>query len=331
MRGAAQIRRLAKTARRRGTSPRPTVRPPRLAFALFAALLVCGGGHGAQRSVTVLCTGDVMLGRDVRRFCATAGDETPFARIAPLVRQADLAFCNLESPLTARPLRFPRVNALVGAPTMAGALGRAGFDVVSLANNHAIDAERAGLLDTMSLLKASQVAWVGVGPTRSAAERGVVLTAHGLRVGFAAFSHFPYTNFGYDPARPTILLLDEATLRAVLPPLAKRCDALVVSFHWGGEGVRSVTAYERHLARLAVNLGATVVVGHHAHVRGPLERYRHSLIAYCLGNCIFDTHSNGGNEGYLLTTRLGRRQVLSYRLLPIRAARCQAVPTGRRR
>ena len=296
---------------------------------IAALLLICSLGHSAERAVTLACVGDVMLGRDVRRLCATAGDDYPFARVAPLVRQADLAFCNLESPLTGRTLRFPRVNALVGAPSMAGALGRAGFDVVSLANNHAIDAERAGLLDTMSLLKTQQIAVTGAGPTRAEAESGVVKTVRGLRVGFAAFSHFPYTNFGYDPARATVLMLNEPTLRTVLPSLAKRCDALVVSFHWGCEGDRAVTPYERHLARLAVNLGATLVVGHHAHVRGPVERYRNSLIAYCLGNCVFDTHSNGGNEGYLLTCRLARQKVLSYSLLPTNVVQCQAVPERR--
>lgn len=296
--------------------------------AALAILLLAGDGRCAEPSVTLICAGDVMLGRDVRRLCASAGDDYPFARLAPLVRRADLAFCNLESPLTGRALRFPRVNALVGAPTMAAALARAGFDVVSLANNHAIDAERSGLLDTMSLLKAHKIAVTGAGPTRAAAEQGAVLTAHGLRVGFAAFSHFPYTNFGDDASRATILMLDEPTLRRVLAPLARRCDALVVSFHWGCEGDRSVTAYERHLARLAVNMGATLVIGHHAHVRGPIERYRNSLIAYCLGNCVFDTHSSGGNEGYLLTCRLARQKVLSYSLQPINVVHCQSVPVA---
>ncbi len=85
-----------------------------------------------------------------------------------------------------------------------------------------------------------------------------------------------------------------------------------------------MTAYERNLAHLAVDLGADLIIGHHAHVRGEIERYQDSLIAYCLGNLVFDQQSYRGNEGYILTCRLGCAGVMDYAVLPVRVVNGQA-------
>jgi len=265
-----------------------------------------------------------MLGRDVDRRSRQRGNGYPFAQVAPLLRAADLTFGNLESPLTDRPTRFPRINALRGSPEMAPVLKQAGFDVMSLANNHAIDYGRAGLAQTLEVLQAAGLMPVGAGRTLREAEEGVVLTARGVRVGFLAYSHFPYADFVHAPQRESILQLNEEALRRTIPSLARRCDVLVVSYHWGKEGSRRVTPYERNLAHLAVDLGARLVVGHHAHVRGAIEQYRRSLIAYCLGNLVFDERSYGGNEGYVLTCRLRAAGVMSYSLVPVRVVSGQA-------
>jgi len=294
---------------------------------LVAGLLVCGcQSPQLEEHVTLTCVGDVMLGRGVARLCKQRGNDYPFEQVAPYLRAADLTFGNLESPLTDQRTRFPRVNALHGSPAMAPVLAQVGFDVVSLANNHAIDYGRAGLRQTMGVLKDAGVKPVGAGNTLAEAQQGVVLTGRGLRVGFLAYSHFPYTDFVHDPQRESILFLNEQALRNTIPPLARRCDVVVVSYHWGKEGSRQVTPYERNLAHLAVDWGADLVVGHHAHVRGEIERYHGALIVYCLGNLVFDEQSYGGNEGYILTCRLRRAGVADYSLVPIRVLSGQARP-----
>ncbi len=292
---------------------------------LAASVLV--GGCWDSRSgprVTLTCVGDVMLGRDVRRVCATRGNEYPFEQVAELLGASDLTFGNLESPLADGSVRFPRVNALVGAPDMAPVLKQVGFDVMSLANNHAIDAGRTGLGRTGDRLRAAGIEPVGVGATLAQAERGAVLAVRGLRVGFLAYSHFPYLSFTHDPERESILMLNEQTLRQTIPPLARRADVVVVSYHWGKEGNREVSDYERGLAHLAIDLGADMVVGHHAHVRGEIDEYRGGLIAYCLGNLVFDKDSYGGNEGYILRCRLSASGIVDYETTPVRVVDCQA-------
>ena len=274
-------------------------------LALVSRLLLVGLLTGsllgcAPRTVTLTCVGDVMLGRGVAQLCASRGPDYPFAQVAPLLRQGDLTFGNLEGPLTDLPTRFPRVNALHGRPEMAGALARAGFRVLSVANNHAIDYGRPGLAQTREVLTGAGLVPVGAGATQAEAERGAVVAAAGVPVGFLAYSNFPYTDFVLDPDRESVLMLNEEALRRTIPPLARRCRVLVVSFHWGREGERGVSDDQRRLAHLAVDLGASLVVGSHPHVRGEIEPYRHALIAYDLGNLVFDDQSYGGNEGWVL-------------------------------
>lgn len=273
-----------------------------------------------------------MLGRGVAQAGQDRGNWYPFARVAPYLQEADLTFGNLEGPLTDLPTRFPRVNALRGSPQMAPVLKQVGFDVMSLANNHAIDYGRPGLRQTREVLQAAGITPVGAGSTLAEAEQGVLIEVGmgGLLnpkvpVGFIAYSHFPYTDFVHDPQRESILMLNKRTLRRTIRGMVHRCAILVVSFHWGKEGSTQVTNYERDLVHLAVDLGADLVVGHHAHVRGEVEEYRDALIAYCLGNLVFDEQSYGGNEGYILTARFNNHGMLvDYTVLPVRVEKCQA-------
>ena len=193
-------------------------------------------------------------------------------------------------------MTYPRVNPLRARPEMADALAVTGFDVVSLANNHVVDCGRPGLRQTMELLDAAGIAYTGGGRTLAEAEEGAVVEANGLRFGFLAFSDFADVNFVHAPERESILVLSEETV----PPLRSRCDVLVVSCHWGSEFIQRTTTRQRDLAHLAVGLGADIVVGHHAHVRGEIEQYADASIAYCLGDFVFDIFADQPGEGALL-------------------------------
>ncbi len=293
--------------------------------ALWGLLAALALGGCRDPEVTLALAGDVMLGRDVARTCRERGVSYPLAEVAPVLRSADVAYGNLECVLTDSPVCFPRKNALLAGPRFAPALTSAGFDVLGLANNHAIDGGRTGLRRTMDLLAAQGATVVGVGATRAEAEAGAVRTVRGLRVGFIAFSDFPYANFVQDNGREAILTLSEEALRRCLPPLRQRCDLLVVAFHWGKEGSRVVSDRERALAHLAVDLGAAIVAGSHSHVRAPVEIYGRSLIGYGLGNLVFDDHSYGGNEGLILVCRVGRTGVRGYEAIMTRVQDCRAV------
>jgi len=297
----------------------------RVLLALVLVALLVALGAPRHHEVTITLVGDVMLGRGVADAIMEHGPHYPFEQVAAELSRGDLLFGNLEAPLTDRGIRIPRVNSLRGEPEMAPALAEVGFDAVSLANNHAIDYGREGLERTCEVLEAAGVAPVGVGATLAGARACRVIEARGVRVGFVAFSNFPEAVFIHDSQRTSICLLSDEALAAVIPAAARQCDVLVASVHWGQEGERWTSDFERATAHRMIDLGADIVVGHHAHVRGEVERYRGGIIAYGLGNLVFDADSYGGNEGWVLHVRATRDGVSEVEAVPVRVRECRAV------
>jgi len=133
--------------------------------AFFVALVLLAGTAAAafaQNSspITLTFGGDVMLGRSVGPVAAADPDGL-FRDVRHILRSSDLAFANLESPLTTRPHQTANPNVLVADPATAPLLDAAGFDVLSIANNHAADAGQGGIRDTVAALEAVGIAPLG--------------------------------------------------------------------------------------------------------------------------------------------------------------------------
>ncbi len=192
--------------------------------------------------VELVAVGDVMPGRHVQRRFARIGGDYPFASVAPLLRRADLAFGNLECPLTARPFEAIKAIRLRAPESWAPRLRRAGFDILSLANNHALDCGPAGLADTRRALRRA-----GLAPLEGEPRD---LLARGLRVRFLALAD-------YAPQS----VLSEETLRRKVSQARAGADVLVLSLHWGVEGSTVPSARQRRFARIAADAGATSCSG----------------------------------------------------------------------
>lgn len=205
----------------------------------------------------------------------------------PELRAADLAFGNLEGTLLegGETLKTPSPTTYAFRTPVRYAryLKEAGFDFLSLANNHAGDFGEEGMDSTQRCLRSQDIAFAGI--------RGVceytLIERGGVRFGVAAFGH----NF-YTPRHG-----DEAEVRRILSELRRRADLIVVSFHGGAEGRdRSRLPYGeevflnekrgslRRFAHLCVDLGADAVFGHGPHVPRAVEVYKDRFIAYSLGN-----------------------------------------------
>jgi len=253
----------------------------------------------ATATVTIGAVGDLMLG-------STYPDKTALpprdgadllADVAPMLRAVDIAFGNLEAPLldggstptcTTAAIAEKNHGAAGGStcwafrtPERFGALLRdAGFDVVSIANNHIDDFGKAGRSRTIEVLDKLGIAWSG--PTGTVAH----LQAHGLAIDLIAFATYADLND----------LDDHEQAAALVAKSAKEADLVIVSFHGGAEGesARHVpdgaeTFYGdrrgavKTFAHAMVDAGADLVVGHGPHVVRGMEVYRSRLIAYSLG------------------------------------------------
>ncbi|HUO75852.1 MAG TPA: CapA family protein [Candidatus Paceibacterota bacterium] len=236
---------------------------------VFVAFLVHIAGlafHSAPPSVHLLFVGDIMLSRSVGDAMLRRNDfDWPFERIASVTAAADLTFGNLETPISTRGTPHGCGYCFRADPRVVDGLRYAGFDVLSVANNHSHDYGSDAFADTLQYLASASIDPVGYGPA-------VVRTVGTTRIGFLAYT-YP---------------LDEARITADIAAARPQADVLVVSFHAGTEYETVHNALQERVYHAAIDAGADLVIGSHPHVVQDVERYKGKWIAYSLGNFIFD-------------------------------------------
>ncbi len=253
----------------------------------------------------IVAGGDVYLGSWLEDVVKKRGADFPLSSLREIIKGADIGFANLEAPFTEEKKGFIEKEFLLRAePAQVEVLKAGGIDVVSLANNHILDYGLKGLEDTIEVLKAHGIGHVGAGLSLDEARRPWIVETRGIRVAFLAYSNtfpeeFYATTQRGGTARGLVRFVREDVRMA-----RGLADFVVVSFHWGEEGMKEPKPYQRLLARTAIDSGATVVVGHHPHVLQPVELYRDGLIAYSLGNLLFASYSRMEPEGMLLELTL---------------------------
>jgi hypothetical protein len=220
-----------------------------------------------------------------------------------VLRTADVAVVNLETPVTDNPKAVTRPLLFNAPPAMVRALAAAGVRVVSTGNNHARDQHLKGMLETLRHLDDAGIRHVGTGASLEAAWEPVVMEVKGVRLGFLSFARLlngfanpedleqPHVAYvPYPTSRIQNGLKVEETVERVRQAAAL-CDVLVVLVHWGTEYSAEPVPEDKKLAQAMIDAGAGAVIGHHPHVLQPVETYttaagRKGLIAYSLGNLI---------------------------------------------
>ena len=228
-----------------------------------------------------------MFARDVVTLMQQHGAAYPFERVAPLLAGHDLLIGNLEGTFTERGEPLDKFYTFRAPPPLAETLRVAGFDAVTLANNHALDFGPEGLLDTLDALYTLGIARFGAGLDRSEAEAPLILQANGAHVALIGVSAIAGSVFA-DGDGPGVARAGVDTLAASVAAIAPAVDFVIVVMHFGSEYNPVPTARQRELAAAAADAGAALVIGHHAHVLQPWERRGNALILYGLGNFVFD-------------------------------------------
>jgi poly-gamma-glutamate capsule biosynthesis protein CapA/YwtB (metallophosphatase superfamily) len=252
--------------------------------------------------ITLALTGDVMLGRGVAESLDhRMRPEEPWGDVRPLLDDADLRIINLECAVTDNEqpwTRTPKVFHFRAPPSAIETLRTARIDACSLANNHTMDFEEQGLLDTLEHLDAAGIRHAGAGRNREEAADTAVLAVPSdptRRVAllaftdneppFAAGADWPGTNYLPVSLQPDVLLRVEkavATLREM------GVETVIVSNHWGPNMVRRPRELFRRFARAVIDRGADIFYGHSAHVFQGVEIYRGKPIIYDTGDFIDD-------------------------------------------
>jgi poly-gamma-glutamate capsule biosynthesis protein CapA/YwtB (metallophosphatase superfamily) len=252
--------------------------------------------------IALALMGDVMLGRKVAEALSyRMRPEEPWGGVMTLLDDADLRIVNLECAITdkERPwTRTPKVFHFRTPPSAIETLRTARIDACSLANNHILDFEEQGLLDTLEHLDAAGIRHAGAGRNQEEAAEPAILTVpadHTQRVALLAFTDNepsfaagpdrPGTNYLPVSLRPEVLRRVE---RAVSAVREVGVDTVLFSNHWGPNMMQRPKEIFRRFARAVIDLGVDIYYGHSAHVFQGVEIYHGKPILYDTGDFIDD-------------------------------------------
>ncbi len=281
-------------------------KPLGIILSLFLCFPISAISQTATDSVntfTFIGVGDIMMGTDYPdSSLPPANGKYLMNSIGSVLSDADITFGNLEGALLdgGKPEKVCRDTSICyifrTPSNFVDNLVSAGFNLMSLANNHAFDFGAAGYKNTEDLLDSNNI--------NSAGRKGsfAIMNVNGIKVGFAAFA----PNKGCT----SINDLDDVTFE--IKRLDNKCDVIIVSFHGGAEGQQAMHVNDEmevfygeergnvvEFARTAIDAGADIIIGHGPHVPRAVDIYKNKFIAYSLGNfCTYRKFNLKEERGY---------------------------------
>jgi len=270
----------------------------------------------AENPTSLIFVGDIMLGRDVEKSINKKEEDWNFIflKSADFLQTADLVFGNLEGSISSHGKNQGSIYSFRFNPLIAPALKSAGFNVISLANNHILDWGGEALADTISILKENNIDSVGAGLNREKANSPVIKKINGTKIAFFAFTNLYPEGLEASQNNPGVSSFDLEKIKEEIKNLKQsgRADIVIISLHWGEEYKKEANDFQKQIARSLVNFGADILIGHHPHVVEEVEKYGNSWIAYSLGNFVFDQNfSKETMEGLALKVSIKNKKVES--------------------
>ena len=252
-----------------------------------------------QKEIIIATVGDIGLGREINWQIQQRNDPTfPFQKTAEILKEADLTIGNLEGPLVENcPLTRTGMK-FCGNPKNTNGLVFAGFDLMNLANNHINNYGPEGVEQTVKALDKHRIDYFGLGKIS-------YQTIKGLKIAFLGFD---------DITQP----VNEKKLIQEIQEAQNQAKFIIINFHWGIEYQGQPSERQKHLAHLAIDNGASLIIGHHPHVIQPIEHYQNTPIIYSLGNFVFDQMwSQETRTGIIALITINNYQVKKVNLIPV--------------
>lgn len=282
------------------------------------------------QTVQLAFVGDLLLGEYIQHYLQTEGVSYPYQQALFHLTSADITAGNLEMPITtASQPAENKTYVFKGEPKSLEGLVDAGFDVVSLANNHTLDHGVTGLQDTMKHLDEYGIAHIGAGNNAEEAYAPFIREVNGIKVAYVATSRvLPETTWkanrydaglaeSYDPTQ---------TLNSIAE-LEETANITVVLVHWGLERAETPDENQLKLAKMYIDAGADLVIGSHPHVLQGFQQYKDKWIAYSLGNFVFSANPKEKQaQTGVLTATCGVDASCELQFAPMKVVNAQPTP-----
>lgn len=232
-------------------------------------------------TLTVMAFGDVMLGRYVRTLMEKHGKDYIFENLDmlenPFYGEADLVFANLEGPIKGEGYRHQTAMVFGFHEDTADFLKKYGFNILSIANNHALDQRPEGRDSTIKALDEVGIGWCG--------------DSKNVDPNSVHYGNSGETTYAFICFNDAISRLDRDKAIELVREVSEKVDVSIVSIHWGFEYTHIPhDEIQVKLGRAFVDAGADFIIGHHPHVVQNFEKYNGKFIFYSLGNFVFDQY-----------------------------------------
>ena len=281
-------------------------------------------------TLNVIFTGDILLDRGVRRVINQHGVDHLFSDgIDSIFRSAQVVVGNLECPATKIEAPVFKQFIFRAEPEWLDALKRHGVTHLNLANNHAIDQGREGLIDTYQNILTAGMVPLGAGENMQQAAAPVLLASAPRKVWLVPSLRLALENYAYLPDKPCVSQepMDSLLQRVFRLRQADSTAVIIVSLHWGGEHTLEPVPRQRHDAHMLIRAGADVLICHHTHTLQTIEDYHGHKIYYSIGNFIFDPSKPLNAKACIVRlTITNEKDGLQVETIPINIQRCVPVP-----
>ncbi|MEC0167309.1 CapA family protein [Paenibacillus graminis] len=267
-------------------------------FLLIPGQAAFSQGASPQEKINLVFAGDILLDGFVGDQIAKYGVNFPFAKVAPVLKKADIAFANLETPVSVRGKAAEKSFAFRSKPAALAGLNYAGIDGVTVANNHILDFGQDAMLDTLVHLDKYKIGHTGAGKNSNEAFKPYVQTVKDKKIAILGVSRVlssPSWYAGKNSPGAASAYTPEPMLGAIKKS-AKENDYTIVYIHWNNEFKDYPEPYARSLAKQMIDSGADIIIGAHSHCLMGIEYYKHKPIYYSLGNFVFNRSTRGGDK-----------------------------------
>jgi poly-gamma-glutamate capsule biosynthesis protein CapA/YwtB (metallophosphatase superfamily) len=281
------------------------------------------------KKVNFLAVGDIMLGRNVgkRLEANPEGFEYAFKLVKNILTKGDIVFANFEAPATLSEKGLDKRYKIVlkCKPVAVETIKNAGFNLVSIANNHILDYYDTGLIDTIKLLDANGIKHSGAGNNLAEARKPAIIEIDGTVFGLISFTDMAYTysgspnlNIKAAENRAGVVAREYETIKQDILAIKDSVDILAVSLHWGVEESFTITPEQIEFAHKLLDDGADIILGHHPHQFQGIEIYKGKPIFYSLGNFIFDQNDPENMESFIVNMEYTEKILTGLTATPVR-------------
>ncbi|AJS61034.1 CapA family protein [Paenibacillus sp. IHBB 10380] len=249
-------------------------------------------------SIQLVFAGDILLDGYVGDQVSKYGANYPFVKVAPILKKADMAFANLETPVSVRGKAADKMFAFRSKPATLKGLVYAGIDGVTLANNHILDYGQGAMLDTLVHLNNYKIGYTGAGKNIEAAFKPYTQTIKGKKIAVIGVSRV-LSDPSWYAGKKSPGAASAYTLEPMLGEIKKSSktnDVTVVYIHWNEEFKDYPAKYARTMAKQMIDSGADIIIGSHSHCLMGIEYYKKKPIYYSLGNFVFNRSTRGGDK-----------------------------------